>query len=200
MSQAIKTITLHARGITPLVMANGQMADPENEFAAAIAEITSKRPITAEDRRRKELLQWRGHVYTGENDRIIIPAQNLNRCLQNAGKAFKAGKAVERGVLLPDIEYPVEYEGPRDLAKLVLADRYTLRAVANLNPTRGTRGGKGTKVWPRFYTWAFSATINLILDAIDPAQFAKIAELAGSGEGICDGRRLGFGRFEVTLS
>ncbi len=103
-------------------------------------------------------------------------------------------------MLLTDSEIPLDYKGPPDVRDLINDEAFWWRTVANLNPTRGLKGGKGTKVWPQFTKWGFTAHITVIADAIDWEDLLRVVEMAGSGEGICDARRLGKGRFAATVT
>jgi len=197
---ATKPMRIHAIGLTGLIMANGQLADPDNKYARLIKEITDKGPrMTDEDRRQKDLLQWRGHLYEDEAGQVIIPAANLIRCLQKAATAFRLGTAAQRGIMVAETSFPLQYDGPADIAKLVMADAYTWRAVANLNPTKGARGGKGTKVWPKFLPWSFQADLTIFPELISADDAIRVLQAAGQ-EGICDARRLGYGKFTVETS
>ena len=195
------TMTLKATGSTALIMASGALADPGNYYARKIAEITDKgAKMTEEDRRQKSLLQWRGHLYE-EDGQIIIPAANLIRCLQRAGTAFRLGTAAQRGIFVPVTSIPLAYQGsPADIGGMVMDAKFTWEAVCNLNPTKGQRGGKGTKVWPRFLPWAFTVELLVDPEMISADDVRRVVRAAGSAEGIGDARRLGYGRFNVELS
>lgn len=200
--QAEIRLTVTFAGVTPLVMCNGAMADAESELSQAIKAITDKgSKMTAEDRTRKDRLQWRGELYTDPaGTQVVIPQPNIARCLANAGKATRNGTDVIRAVSFPFSWVPLTYDGPDMIDKLADDPAFTWRAVANLSPTKGPRGGKGAKVWPCFDKWALTFPVILYPDLLDLERFTSIVENAGIGEGIGDARRLGKGRFTGTVA
>jgi len=44
-----KKLKFHIKGVSPLIMHNGELVDPENKWAKLIKEITPKKKKTEED-------------------------------------------------------------------------------------------------------------------------------------------------------
>lgn len=186
------------RGITPLLMHNAQLADPDNEIVRAIAEINSKAKKTKEDRLERERLEFIGGLYMSDTG-PAVPSLNIRKCWVDAGKASRLGTAIERGVLFPEISIPIEYgDGQRDVEGLWANPAHHCREIVNLNPGR-KNGGRGPRMRPMFYPWALTVPVQLITSMIDVEQFKQVVEQAGLIEGLGDGRSAGKGRYEATV-
>jgi len=134
-------------GTTQMHTHNIRLANPDDPFARAIAQISSKRKKTEEDRREMARLEWHGGLYTElgmaytpdlmeqEGIQLVIPQHNLKRCYKETAKATRRGRTIDRALnpLFPDaaLVLPLQY-GPVD-------------ANGNL---MGVPDGKGGKIAP----------------------------------------------------
>lgn len=191
---------LDLTGITPLVLNNAELADPDSYYATEIKKITDKRnKMTPEEREQKEALQWRGSLYLGEDDALVLPAPNLLASLTEAARTFKKGQLIERGgVMVTETEAPIQYDGPTDLKALYEDHRFRFRTVVNGNPTRGRNGGKVVSMRPQFPTWTVSYTVVVFADILGWDDFLRIADAAGA-TGVGNARKLGRGRFSARV-
>jgi hypothetical protein len=196
-------VRIEAVGTSELVMSNGILADPDNEYAREIAIITAKgSSMTEVERARKEMLQWRGHLYVDPEGKPAIPMPNLIRCLADAGGALGKGTSslrpsVERALIPMGSWIPLDYKpGPKTVQELQEDPRFRWRTLVNLNPSGGRKGGKGPKVWPQFSNWGFTTHLMWNGEALDWDKLERVVRMAGLGIGICDARRMGRGRFD----
>jgi hypothetical protein len=186
-------VTVEFVGTSPLLMHNVELSDPNNHWARAISELTSKGDKTREDHLEIARLEFMGSLYIGAKG-PMIPAPNVQKCLVQAAKVRKEGKTIERSLMPLGLELPLLYEGPRKPDEL-WADE-TFRYLAPVTVGRA-------KVWrmrPRFINWALSSEWELLTDVLDFAKFQRIANEAGRIEGLGDGRTKGFGRFEAKVT
>lgn len=186
-------------GASPLLMKNPALADPDNEIVQAIKAITAKgAKMTAADRAEKARLQWIGALYV-RNGKLFLPSTNLLRCFAEAGKLTRNGTDVERALIPPDAEIPLEHDGPREIEKLWLNPAYRFDTMVNGNPSAGKKKSMVPSTRPMFPKWKLVAHWELFERALDYAKFLEIAETAGLSQGLGDNRRNGFGRFKVEV-
>lgn len=180
-------------GTSPLLMHNPRMVDKEFEINIRIGELTSKRKKTLSDLKQIETLEWYGGMY--EQDGVVVqPTSKVRKCLVNAAKIHKLGKAIERAVSFSDLNVPLIYEGPRDIKALFEDKRYHSRLSVGVGNKRVMR------VRPKFFPWALEVNGIFIEDAgLNFEELERIAELAGVAEGIGDNRVNGYGRFTAKV-
>lgn len=181
-------------GTQPLLMNNVQSADPRNEFARAIKEITSKRKKTDADLDELYRLKFMASLYYDDTVGPYLPAPNLFRALIEAGTITRSGKKVERGVVFLSRFAPLEYDGKRDIASLWGdgATRFVDRRMVTVNRK------KVVGVRAIFPDWSAAFPIEVDDSIIDPAEFLEIAACAGK-IGVGDYRRF-YGKFTVEVT
>lgn len=188
-------------GKTPLLMKNARLADPDDPHSRAIAVINDKRTDkTDDDNREASRLQFAGSMYYDHNTGPYLPGPNLIRALRNAANLVtknRGGKRIERGFILLTERSPLSYDGPRDIDELWGdgTTEYVDRRMVKI-----PQGGRVPTTRPIFVTWAAQFEYELDGNEIDKDDFQAYAERAGRVEGVGDGRRIGYGRFTVTLS
>lgn len=185
-------VTIEMTGTTPLLCHNVQLADPDNPIVRQISTITSKRTKTPEDRAAIANLEWQGGLYV-EDGVPVVPTANIRRCLERAATLRKLGAALVRALIPYSVAVPIEHDGPRQIAELAkLPDYRDIRSV-------GVQRAKTNRCRPIFRTWALSMDAELLDDVLDFGDLVAVADLAGRVEGVGDGRKLGYGRFEASV-
>lgn len=186
-------LTIEITGTSPLLMHNPRMVDPEYAINREIKSLTSKRKKTDDDLKRIEELEWIGGLYE-EGGVVVQPTAKIRKCLINTAKISKLGKSVERAVLFTGLHVPLGYEGPKEIEKLRKDAAFTSRLSVGVNNKRIMR------VRPKFMPWSLVAHGIFIEDAgLNLDELDRIVELAGTVEGIGDGRTIGYGRFEAKV-
>ena len=188
-------VRLVATGTRPLLMHNVQLASPLNSYAKRLKQLNAKRNKTDEDRLEIARVEWEGSLYYDPDVGPYIPGPNVFRSLINGARITKAGKKVERGVLVTDLVMPLIYKGPRDLEGLWGNGESEFVDVRTVVVQRN----KVDRCRPIFRQWAFEAECLLDPKVIDFDEFVEIAHNAGAMEGIGD-YRLMYGRFEVEVT
>lgn len=105
----MKTATFELTGNAPLIMQSDALADPLNEIAKAIKQITAKQKKTDEDHSKIGKLEFRGGLYYDDTVGPYIPARNVERMLRDAGALSKLGKKVKMGLQVLEDMMPLHY-------------------------------------------------------------------------------------------
>lgn len=178
-------------------MHNPRMVDPEFEINREIKVLTAKRKKTDEDLRSIERLEWMGGLYTeGLNGKQVVvqPTSKLRKCLINTAKISRLGKAIERCVSFNSLNVPLQYDGPKEIEKLLEDKRFHSRLSVGIGQKRVMR------VRPQFFPWAMSVEGIFVEDAgLNFDDLERIVEMAGVVERIGDNRINGYGGFIGTI-
>lgn len=177
----------------PLLMHNGQLANPMLDVTRRLAEATAKRNKTLEDHFETADREWAGGVYYKPGVGVYIPAENVHRCLTDAARLVKLGKGIERGVFFPENEIPLQYDGPADIATLGKDENFRLVVPVKVGMKRVMR------TRPKFDAWSLTATGMLDTTQLDVQELRTIAERAGKLIGLGDWRPR-YGRFTAELT
>ena len=189
----MKTIKVKWTGIRPLVMHNGLMADPTNPLVRRIKEITSKgsKKLTDADYEERDRLEWDAGLYWDSRDGLIMPSDNIERCIQLGAQKSRIGKDVQAAVFCATPHAVINHAGPKDKDKLYADPRYTLRKGVAVQKSRIIR------IRPMIPTeWSMSFDIEFDEGIVNPKSLLKAMADAGSLVGIGDWRPK-FGRFLV---
>ena len=186
-----QTLRFKITGDSPLLMHNGQLADPMNKWSKSIKAITGKRKKTDADLEEMARLEWYGGLYL-EDGKPCIPGEVLEASFVNGAKKFKQGKLAQMGVFCPG-NYPIEYADPADsIDELWNSSNHRLTVGCKL-------GGRGVvmRTRPRFEGW--SAICELVFDdeVLSEPDIWAILETTGRYIGLMDWRPR-YGRFSVS--
>lgn len=184
-------MTFRIRGVSPLLMHNGQLADPSNWYSRAIKEISSKRAKTEADYEEMARLEWMGSLYL-EQGEPCIPGYVIEATLIGRGGAArkqKMGKQAAAGLYVT-ANFPLEYDGPRNPEELWLIETFRFRAAVKVGQARVMR------THPIFEEWAATVVIEVEPDLVNIADAKLWMGVAGRESGLMDWRPK-FGRFEV---
>lgn len=183
-------VRFELKGRTPLLMHNPRMVDPFFEINRKIKSITSKRKKTDEDLKIIEQLEWYGGLYDEEGV-IVQPTSKIRKCIIQAGKISKYGKAIERALTFCEMNVPLIYSGPKNIDQVYADSRFHSRLSVGVGNKRVMR------MRPKFLPWMLVADGLFVEDAgINFDELQKVVELAGVVEGIGDNRVNNYGRFD----
>jgi hypothetical protein len=191
---------------TPLVMHNERLVDPLDEFVQEIATHTGKRGNnkTLSTHANISRLEFYGGLYTeppltlsfvegrtnGASPRVCVPANNIIRCLQQAGSQFdKKGQHVLRGIHQLEEYALLEYDGPDDPIELYKdPERFLLRKSVGVQRSRTMRSR------PLFADWKLSLPIEVDQVVFNLETVRNIWAYAGRYVGLGEMRPI-YGRF-----
>lgn len=183
-------------GIAPLIVHNGELADPFYSFSQEIKKISGKRKKTEADHEMMAKLEWRGGLYVNEG-KLIVPSDCFEASLVGAAKLSRLGKDAARGLFVEDHLF-IEGDGvPESVDEAALDEMYDSRKFVF---RKGVRVGtaKVMRTRPIFGTgWSARATIVFNDAVFNKQQIEDLAEAAGSQIGLCEWRPR-YGRFAVS--
>ena len=134
---AWKTVSYKLTSVCPMIVHNGQMADPLNKFAKALKQISSKRVKTDADYEEMARIEFMAGLYMGK-DGPIIPAANIDALLINGAKKSKEGQLAKGGVFTTEHAL-MNYDGPRSADGLWQDDRFRFSAIVRVGQARVAR-------------------------------------------------------------
>lgn len=193
-SQAIR---IRISSLAPLIVQSDTLADPLHPLTLRYREVTRKQKKTDVDQRTMGDLEFEGGLYFDEKIGPFIPGDNVMKCLVEAARLAKAGKQMERGVMIQAQRIPLEYAGPRDIETLLATPAFHYRKTVVVGKARTVR------VRPQFKDWALECTFAYLPEVVDGRAIVAAMETAGQLIGLGQRRpnKGGqFGRFAVSVA
>ena len=184
-------LTATLTGVAPLLMHNGQLADPLNKFTKALKEVTSKRIKTDKDHEEMSRLEWLGSLYIGEDGSPCIPGDLIEAWAKTGAKKSKLGKQFAAGVFCDQASFKLRYDGLRDPDAMWASGKFADRRPVKVGTARVLR------TRPIFRHWSLTVELLYSPDVITEAQLTKSIIDAGIW-GLGDYRPR-FGRCTVTV-
>ena len=184
---------------------NGRLADQTDPIVRKIKAITAKgsKNMTDDDYDRRDQLEWEGGIYWADGVGIVIPSQNIERCLQMGAQKDRKGKQFASAVLCSDMEYPVEhtalteaYGKSPDMGKVYNVKIGDIRRFVNRSGSV-IKGSRLFRVRPMIPTgWTVKFTLEYDEGIINAADIKSALANAGALIGLSDWRPK-FGRFII---
>ena len=190
---AKRKLNVTLTGEAPMLMHNGQLADPLNKIVKAMKQITAKgKNKTEADLIKLSELEFKGGLYLDSKQKNIeIPSHLLEATVKAGAKATRKGKIAEQGVF---VETPgkFNYKGPKTVDALFNSDdhRLTIAVVVQKSRIMRTR--------PKFDSWSVDATYVYDDQIVNRQEVVEWLTKAGEVAGIGDWRPR-YGRFKVTV-
>lgn len=172
----------------PLIMHNGQLADPLNKWAKLMKAITSKRNKTDADHEELARLEFLGGLYLDENG-PVIPAQNIERALVDAAKKRREGPVAKSGMFC-DIHARLEYDGPRLADELWGDERFRFASLVKVGTARVLR------TRPIFPNWSTVIIVTYDTEQVNLSTINEWVKVGGQLIGLLEWRPK-YGRYEV---
>lgn len=188
------TINVTITGTAPLLLHNGRMANPLDEYAQELKGITSKpgRQKTEDDYIAMMRIEFLGSLYYDKTHGVYIPAENIESCGFDGAKLSRRGQLFKQGVSCLDTHHPLVYEGPRKPEQL-----WDLKEFRDVRRVRLSKTSSMMRCRPRFDNWSVSFVLNYYPEIIDPDAIRTSFDDAGQRIGLGD-YHMRFGKFEVT--
>ena len=185
-----KSLRCKITGVEPLIMHNGQLANPLSKGAQELKKLSGKRKKTDADLWELAHTEWFYGLYT-ENGKLILPAEVCEATLVEAAKKSRRGKQAKFGIRISENGI-LEYDGPVDLGELWKDERFRFQAMVRVQQSRILR------TRPIFSTWATEFTVLYQDDVFPEREVIDILTVAGDQIGFGDWRPK-YGRFEVEI-
>ena len=183
---AWKTIQYQLNSSAPLLLHNGQTADPLNKWAKLIKVITSKRKKTDADHEEIARLEFYAGLYL-DADGPILPNNMIDALIINAAKKFNEGPMAKSGCLCLE-HAKLEYEGPRTADELWADENFRFSAIVRVGTSRLPR------MRPIFQEWSTIITLQIENSLINITRMDEWLDAAGKQVGLGDWRPV-YGRF-----
>lgn len=191
----MKTLKCTWTGLRPCILHNGLLADPTNEIVIAMKKITAKKAKkTDADNEELARLEWLGGLYRGEDGSIVMPSDNIERCIQEGARKSRLGKDAQAAVFCTGSEYKIIHPALRgDPVKLYGDPRFTIRKGVKITTNRIIR------VRPMIPTgWMLKFELEFDDSIINERNLIQAMLDAGAIVGLGDWRPK-FGRFTVEV-
>jgi len=167
-------------GIAPLLMHNGQLANPLNPLVKEMKKITGIRKKTDEHHLELQRLEFRASLYLNSAGNVIVPSEVIESCLIEGAKKAKLGKAFKSSITVlndPELSY-----GKR-LTVEQLWDQ-----CEEFADVRGVKVGTSRvmRTRPIFRNWSLTFEVAFDSEQIDAEQLEQAVHDASRMGGLCD--------------
>jgi hypothetical protein len=193
----MKTMNVKLTGLRPLVMHNGLLADPTNQYTVAMKNITAKgsKKLTLSDYKERDHLEWMGSVYWSEQDKyLFLPSDNIEACVIEGARKQRKGKDALAVVFCQEAEVELKHPKSGKSLKEIEADpNYTLRKGVKIN-----NKARIIRIRPRISDWSASFTLEFDDSILNASDLKTALVDAGALVGIGDWRPK-YGRFLVEF-
>lgn len=188
----MRTMTIKIEGTSPLLMHNGQLADPMSPASKSLKEAVENAKKNKTDAAYEGVAraEFMGGLYLDSDLEPCIPGEMLEAMICEGAKKSKQGKTVKAGLIV-DGNFKLLYKGPHDADALWSSGLYhkTMGAIVGRNRVMRTR--------PMFTNWGVDFSVLFNEELINPKDVLKFVYKAGGEVGLGDYRPR-YGRFEVV--
>ena len=98
----LQEAVLSIKGVSPLLLHNGQTANPLNKYARQMKAISGKRNKTDEDLEAMAKIEFLAGLYLNPKAEYVLPAHNLEAVMLEGAKKNKNGRLVQGGAFISD--------------------------------------------------------------------------------------------------
>lgn len=175
-------------GVAPLLLHNGQLANPLNPFSKRLKEVTKKRDKTDADYEEMARVEFYGSLYTMDGGAICLPGEVLESAFSSAASGLKLKKKSQGAIVCPD-NYPLIYDGPQSIDDRWADESCRLIKKAKIGQSSVMR------TRPMFNNWSCVFELRYDTGKMNERDILQIISLMGEA-GLCDWRPK-FGRCEI---
>jgi hypothetical protein len=186
-------------GGSAMIMHNERLADPLDTGTQALAEKSGLRKKTLADHKEMARREFLFGLYTEPtiewpepkdswDSKIVVPAWNVLRCLEEGAKRSRRGRDVLRGVSPLREVCLLQYDGPITPAELWADPNFRIRKGV------GVGQKKVMRTRPLFREWALHLEVEVDVDIWDVRNLKQAWKEAGMYAGLGDMRPV-YGKF-----
>lgn len=181
-----KTYLTEIIGLAPLIMHNGQTADPLNRYAKAMKEVSGKRKKTEADYAEMSRIEYIAGLYMDEAG-PVLPAIMIEATITAGARKSKTGKQAQAGVIV-EKHARLDFDGPRTAPELFADDGFRLSVPVRIGQQKIIR------TRPIFHSWSSNIEVSYLSDVLNERDLVTAIRNAGSLCGFGDWRPR-YGRF-----
>lgn len=187
-----QSIEFEVKGLAPLIMHNGRLANPIDKFVKSIKAITSKpaKQKTDADYEETARLEFLGSLYIDDEQHPCLPGEGIEAFFVDAAKSRRKGKAA-KGAVICEGNWRVNYKGPKKPDELWEDENF--RDVRQMVVNRG----RVTRTRPIFRDWSCRFVLHYLPSVFNRDDVIDIVKHGGLMNGWFESRPR-FGRFEVV--
>ena len=174
-------------------MHSPKCVNPLHPIAKQMKALTSKKKKSEADLEMISDLEWEAGVYWDDNIGLVIPNECLAATFLEGAKMNKNGSAFQKYVQVIDSLAPLDIGEVQNYQKMKVDPRF--RDVRSVCVMRA----RVIRTRPRFNTWRCEFDIMYDENKIDTDVIALAIENAGNYVGLCEMRKLGYGRFAASI-
>ena len=189
----MKKLHVTLNGTTPLIMHSPKCVNPLHPIAKQMKALTSKKKKSEADLEMISDLEWEAGVYWDDNIGLVIPNECLAATFLEGAKMNKNGSAFQKYVQVVDSLAALDIGEVQNYQKMKVDPRF--RDVRSVCVMRA----RVIRTRPRFNTWRCEFDIMYDENKIDTDVIALAVENAGNYVGLCEMRKLGYGRFAARI-
>ncbi len=193
----MKTLTCTITGVRPMLMNNGEMADPINPIVEAKKKLTSKgsRKLTLADYQEIDRLSWLGALYWSDKlNKVVVPSDNIEAMVVEGARKARKGKDALAAMFCTEAEIVVEHQMVGKTREQIYANpEYTLRKGVKQQKNRIIR------VRPRIPQWSLTFELEYDETVINGKDLKQAIIEAGAVVGLGDWRPK-YGRFTAEFA
>lgn len=186
---AFQSFTVKIIGTAPLMLHNGQLADPLNEFAKQLKAVSGKKKKTDDDYAEMSRIEWHGGIYQDEDGYAIIPSESIEATLIEGAKKSKLGKMFKSAVFIND-NARIIFPKLKKAAELWNDKRFVDKRAVRVGTSRVIR------TRPIFNEWSAEIAINYDSEQVNHSEVMQALRDAGLNCGVGTFRPK-FGRFKI---
>lgn len=175
-----QTLNIEIVGVAPLIMHNGQTADPMNKYARLKSEITGKRQKTEADHLEIARIEFLAALYMHQGE-PVLQARMIEAMIGEGAKKIKLGKLVSAGVIV-EKHAVLAYDGPREATALLENDRFRLAVPVRIGQK------KVVTTRPIFNEWNAELEVKYLPDVMNERNLRSAIRNAGAFCGVGDWR------------
>lgn len=177
----VRRFKVRVRGRS-LLMHNGQLANPLNEWSKALKVETSKRKKSDEDHERIAQIEFQGGLYFDDKLGPVLPGALIDATLVNGAKKKRLGSIFESCVRTSEDVYRLDYEGPRTREGLWADPQFRDQRGAGVQTSRVLR------TRPKFTDWSVTFEVDVFPCELNPDNVRQAIVDAGIYVGFGDFR------------
>lgn len=186
----LKTLEVEIQGVAPLMMHNRQLADPTNEYARAMKEISSRRKKTDADHQELKRLEFLGGIYCDEKG-PFVPSEWIESMVRDGAKTYRQGKSAVAAIFTDSEGFHLAFRGPKKPEALFKKPEFVDSRIVVVQRARIMR------TRPIFPVWSLNFTITINSETLQAQDVMRAISNAGAIVGLGDYRPK-YGRFVVS--